>query len=330
MISHKRVFTFITLLLLVAMLVAACERPFSRNDNAAPNDQTRTETTNEIANMPPETGANEGGEVLDEEAGGGIAPEMPTDTAEPLEAYPAPTDEEEAPGETGDTPRVEPEEEATPTPEPMEAVAEETADEAAVDEAEETAVETPAAAEPEETAVETPTPDSTATTTTHTVAAGENLYRIGLQYGISWVTLAEMNNLSNPNDIKVGQVLQLGEDTTPVVEPTPSPLTETTYTVRAGDNLYKIGLAYGITWVQIAEANGIVNPNQILVGQVLKIPVEAPGPTPQFTHTVQPGETLYLISLQYGVAWPTIAEANGLESPYVIYAGQVLVIPGSS
>jgi hypothetical protein len=44
-------------------------------------------------------------------------------------------------------------------------------------------------------------------TQTHTVAAGENLYRIGLRYGVSWLTLAQWNNLANANLIYVGQVL---------------------------------------------------------------------------------------------------------------------------
>ncbi|MCA9999538.1 MAG: LysM peptidoglycan-binding domain-containing protein, partial [Anaerolineales bacterium] len=140
-------------------------------------------------------------------------------------------------------------------------------------------------------------------------------------------TLAEFNNLDNPNRLIVGQEIKLpGTADTP--EPTPSPQTEEIYVVKAGDNLYRIGLAYGIGWVQIAEANGIVNPNHLLVGQQIKIPMEASGPTPQFTHTVRAGDTIFRISLQYGVAWTAIAEANNIESPYVIFPGQELVIPG--
>lgn len=178
----------------------------------------------------------------------------------------------------------------------------------------------------------TPAEDSAATPETHTVANGENLYRIGLQYGISWVAIAQHNNLSNANQIVEGQVLKIpgGEESEePAPEPTPSPQTEVVYTVQPGDNLYRIGLINNINWTQIAEANGIVNPNQITVGQQLKIPVDKPSSGQQsFNHTVQPRETLFLISLRYGVAWPAVAEANDLESPYVIFPGQTLVIPG--
>lgn len=45
-----------------------------------------------------------------------------------------------------------------------------------------------------------------------------------------------------------------------------------TYTVRRGDNLFRIALRFGTTVEAIARANGILNPNRIYVGQVLLIP----------------------------------------------------------
>ena len=178
-----------------------------------------------------------------------------------------------------------------------------------------------------------PVPPTTSTGTcpvTHTVQAGENLYRIGLQYGMSWVPIANANGLANPNAIYVGQVLVIPVEGCAPVPPTPMPPIEgTTYVVQYGDTLYSIGLKFGVSWVQIAEANGIVNPNQIYAGQVLKIPAAQPGPTPNFTHVVQYGETLYTISIHYGVPWQAIANANQIPPPYIVYAGQTIIIPGS-
>jgi len=45
-----------------------------------------------------------------------------------------------------------------------------------------------------------------------------------------------------------------------------------TYTVRRGDNLFRIALRFRTTVQAIAEANGILNPHLIYVGQVLLIP----------------------------------------------------------
>jgi hypothetical protein len=51
-------------------------------------------------------------------------------------------------------------------------------------------------------------------------------------------------------------------------------------------------------------------------------------PTPTaVTYTVQPGDCLYTIGQTYGVSWQSIASANGIYFPYVIYPGQTLSIP---
>lgn len=46
-----------------------------------------------------------------------------------------------------------------------------------------------------------------------------------------------------------------------------------TYTVKKGDTLSQIALSYGVNTMDLANANGILNPNYIKVGQVLTIPV---------------------------------------------------------
>jgi LysM repeat protein len=118
----------------------------------------------------------------------------------------------------------------------------------------------------------------------------------------------------------------------------------TTYTVQPGDTLYRIALRFGTTVEAIAQANNIVNPNLIYVGQVLTIPDGgSPPPTPVppppgatatppppggGTYTVRPGDTLSHIGLLFGVSWQSIAQANGIAYPYIIYVGQQLVIPG--
>ncbi len=65
------------------------------------------------------------------------------------------------------------------------------------------------------------------------------------------------------------------------------------YTVQAGDNLYRIGLKYGVAWPEIAAANNLANPRLIFPGQVLCIPPAnaTPAPTVAATPTSQPQAT---------------------------------------
>lgn len=121
------------------------------------------------------------------------------------------------------------------------------------------------------------------------------------------------------------------------------------HTVQPGENLFRIGLRYGVTVEALMRANGLTT-IYISVGQQLVIPgtvAEAPAPTPSpaavtpapapvtataaapgapVYHTVQPGETLYRIGLQYNLPWTKIQVANNLPNERV-YAGQVLLIP---
>ncbi|MGB1286762.1 MAG: LysM peptidoglycan-binding domain-containing protein [Aggregatilineales bacterium] len=125
---------------------------------------------------------------------------------------------------------------------------------------------------------------STAQGQTYTVAAGDNLYRISLRFGVPMTALATANNLTNVNLIFVGQQLVIPGDggtaappaATPVPDtstPTTNPPTTTgTYAVAPGDTLGRIAQRFGTTFQAIASANNIANPNLIFVGQVLNIP----------------------------------------------------------
>ncbi len=88
------------------------------------------------------------------------------------------------------------------------------------------------------------------------------------------------------------------------------------------------------TWIQIQLADGLrgwVNSSYVILNvSITQIPVVAGGTTPPptaRTHTVQSGETLFRISLRYNVSLQTLAAVNGIGSNYLIYAGQVLIIP---
>lgn len=53
-------------------------------------------------------------------------------------------------------------------------------------------------------------------------------------------------------------------------------------------------------------------------------------PSTAKTYTVQKGDTLSKIGTKTGVAWKTIAELNGIKSPYVVKVGQVLKLSNTA
>jgi len=171
-----------------------------------------------------------------------------------------------------------------------------------------------------------PTPAPVGPTFTYIVKPGDTLYSIARRYGTSVDVLVSLNSLSNADDIKVGQELQIpGTAPTPVPTPVPAPQV---HIVQKGDTLYSIARYYGVTPAELAAVNGITDPDRIYVGQRLVIPAGGVEPTPiPRTHVVQAGETLLEIALRYGVTMQALQTANNISDPDHIEVGQVLVIP---
>lgn len=166
--------------------------------------------------------------------------------------------------------------------------------------------------------------------TSYSVKSGDSLYAIALRYGVTVAQLVAENNITNPNLIRVGQVLRIpGTSGGTVVNPPPTTGT-TNYTVKSGDTLYAIALRFDTTVAKIATENNLSNINFIRVGQVLKVPGLPSSSTPASNgtvrYTVKAGDTLYAIAARYNTTVQRIVSANGLSNPNLIRVGQVLVI----
>lgn len=108
----------------------------------------------------------------------------------------------------------------------------------------------------------------------------------------------------------------------------PPPAGTTVHVVQRGETLFRIAMQYGTTVEAIAEANGILDPRYIGVGQRLLIPnaqVNAAGTVTQ--HTVEPGQTLRTLAAQYNAPPDAIAAANYITHPALLYVGQTITVP---
>jgi len=116
---------------------------------------------------------------------------------------------------------------------------------------------------------------------THIVQPGENLFRIALRYGVTADQVAAANGISDPARIYVGQVLIIpiaGSSVPPVSAASTVEQPAGFHVVQAGENLYRIGLKYGVTAQQVAAANGLGSAHMIFVGQRLTIPARISAP----------------------------------------------------
>ena len=184
---------------------------------------------------------------------------------------------------------------------------------------------------------------------TYTVVQGDGLYAIARKTNTPIQELLTLNGLSLDSIIHPGQQLKTtGSGQNEAVE-TVAKLTETptaneeikttnetnTYTIQAGDGLYRIAHKHGISLTTLLELNHLDINDTIYPGQTLIISksenkIETPvNQTEQKeisnTYTVKSGDGLWRIAKNHGLTLDQLKTMNGLTSN-VIHPGQVLTV----
>ncbi|MBQ6013928.1 MAG: LysM peptidoglycan-binding domain-containing protein [Bacilli bacterium] len=146
---------------------------------------------------------------------------------------------------------------------------------------------------------------------TYIVKAGDTLYGISNQFGVSVTDLASLNNV-NANTLQIGQIL-----TIPTNSGT-NPNNMFMYTVKKGDSLYSIARKYNTTVSEIIKLNYLKS-NNLFIGQVLRIPEtytkEENMMLPSYiNYVVKRGDTLYSIAVSNNIDVNTLMMDNALTS----------------
>ena len=195
----------------------------------------------------------------------------------------------------------------------------------------------------------------------YTIQPGDTLKRISQQfYGRNdyYDEIAFLNNISDPNQIRAGDVIYLpddyrelefcGQDDKWVDD------NILYYTFGKGDTLWGLANKFygdGMYWKCLAAYNGIKNPKKIRDGKVIMIPpfaylnMDALNYTFEGddntntntndevvtrTHTFEEGDTLWALASEYynsGKWWEELAIYNGIENPRKIANGTVIELP---
>ena len=93
------------------------------------------------------------------------------------------------------------------------------------------------------------------------------------------------------------------------------------YVVRQNDTLSRIARSFGTTAEDITEANELPNPNNLVIGQALVIPIIGS------FYLVQAGDNLWSISRRFQVSYQQLAAANRIPVNQPLQIGSRLYIP---
>lgn len=93
------------------------------------------------------------------------------------------------------------------------------------------------------------------------------------------------------------------------------------HTIQSGETLDGIAQAYGTTVENIVDANEIPEPERLVIGQTLVIPIVG-----RF-YWVQPGDSLWSISQRFGINYMTLAQINQIPVDTMLPVGLRLYIP---
>ena len=94
----------------------------------------------------------------------------------------------------------------------------------------------------------------------YTVQPGDSLWKIARQFQVTVAEIAAQNRISNADRIYPGQRLRIT-----------IPARADYYVVRPGDTLGNIARRFQTTVEELVKRNQIRNPNQIYVGQILRV-----------------------------------------------------------
>lgn len=152
----------------------------------------------------------------------------------------------------------------------------------------------------------------------YVIRPGDTLYNIAYGFNVSVSSILAANPGVNPYYLGIGQTICI-----PVC-----PLNHTVKIVQPGDTLYKIAQTYNVSISDILTVNPGINPNYIMVGQRLCIPLGCP--SGYSAYTVRSGDTLSAIAGRHSVTVQALIAANPqITNPNAIAVGQKLCVPVS-
>ena len=189
--------------------------------------------------------------------------------------------------------------------------------------------------------VSTPFDAARAAEKIHVVKKGDSIAKIADFYGVS------QRDLKNANGIDRGSIIDIGDRL--VIPNVLRGGASKKHVIKKGDTLLQVAKKYKVSVVDLARANKIKPKSRLSLGKTLVIPgtedEDYEGITPEektlsidggrptkggVIHTVQPGQSIWLIARAYNTTGDRIAKRNNIGKTDVLSVGQELFVPGAS
>ncbi len=100
----------------------------------------------------------------------------------------------------------------------------------------------------------------------YTIRRGDTLRKIASRYNTTVESIADLNGIADPDQIRVGDRLWINPGSGDIGR-----VVDNYYYVQRGDTLSGIARRYGLNKDDLVAINGISNPNRIVVGQQLRL-----------------------------------------------------------
>lgn len=163
----------------------------------------------------------------------------------------------------------------------------------------------------------------------HAVGSGQSLWSIAARYGVTLQEIMLYNGLNEQSTINPGDelIIRLADGAPPPPTATPP----TTYKVQSGDSAWTIAARFRISLDDFLWFNSMAEEDPLQPGDTVTIRIPEgeplpPTPTPQLTHRVRAGQTLWDIAVEHGLALDELLALNGMTTDSVISIGQEIFI----
>lgn len=108
--------------------------------------------------------------------------------------------------------------------------------------------------------------------TTCIVHPGDTLSAIAIRHGTTVQDLVQANGIRNPRLLRIGQLLQIPDNTLGQPAYVQGSSDTESYTTRRGETLIQIARAFGVDPIALARTNGIQLRTHLAEGTVLQVP----------------------------------------------------------